>query len=189
MTACTHRAGACLDRDSCWRSCLRKKPILVGEGPSASGDRYHAFPLSGQVGKRLCTWAGIEPLVRDRSMSSDYARYYWALREKFDLVNFFERWPQDWSNDVVVPMVRTMVPLVRGRVVVLLGARLGDAFAKQRVGSGGFYHWHREDALDLDLTVLPHPSGLNRMYNAEDARRVTGEMLREAVSRASAKQG
>lgn len=36
-------------------------PLLIGENPSKSGDRYHDFPLSGAVAERLCGLAGIPP--------------------------------------------------------------------------------------------------------------------------------
>jgi hypothetical protein len=36
-------------------------PLLVGEQPSRTGDRFHEFPLSGAVAQTLCQMAGIPP--------------------------------------------------------------------------------------------------------------------------------
>jgi hypothetical protein len=37
------------------------KPLLIGEAPSRSGDRYWMFQLSGAVAQTLCELAGIPP--------------------------------------------------------------------------------------------------------------------------------
>lgn len=166
------------------------KPIIIGEGPSKSGDRYYRFPLSGQVGKRLCTWAGIEPLDRDASMTSEYARWYWALAEQFDLRNFYERWPQDWTPSLALAhLQREWLDEVRGEVVVLCGLRVQTVFRLSGLfRSGAFFVWEREPYHKTQFVTIPHPSGLNRLYNEEEVKARTGEVLREAIDRAEAKQ-
>lgn len=163
------------------------KPLILGEGPSKSGDRYYQFPLSGAVGKRLCTWAGIEPLDRDRSMTSDYARYYWALTDEFDVDNFFTRWPQDWTPAVAMKRLREaeIQEQLYNRPVVLLGVRVQTVFRLADVcRSGGFFNWEDHHGFRSSFVTAPHPSGLNRLYNAVEMQEQTGRVLREAMKRA-----
>lgn len=163
------------------------RPIIIGEGPSRSGDRYHQFPLSGQVGKRLCTWAGIEPLERNRFMTSDYARYYWALHDRFELHNFFDRFPQDWSPRVTAPMFREdWDPVLYDRVVVLLGVRVQTVFRYAAFTRGSeFFRWEKCGGFEgrrCWVVTVPHPSGLNRLYNSKDVEEQTGKVLRRAMT-------
>jgi hypothetical protein len=65
------------------------KPLLIGEAPSKSGDRYWMFPLSGAVAQTLCEMAGISP----QPGGSRYGRWTWALYDHFECENLIERWP------------------------------------------------------------------------------------------------
>jgi hypothetical protein len=73
----------------------RPRPILLGEAPSRAGDRYHAFPLSGRPARVLCELAGIPP----QEEGSTYGRWTWALYERFECRNLFERYADatPWS--------------------------------------------------------------------------------------------
>jgi hypothetical protein len=53
---------------------VRMKPLLIGEMPSRSGDRYHAFPLSGAVAQTLCQMAGSRHRRRARATGAGRGR-------------------------------------------------------------------------------------------------------------------
>lgn len=162
------------------------KPLILGEAPSKSGDRYWRFPLSGAVGQRLCTWAGIEP----EPGGSRYGRYYWPLCEAFDLRNLLERYPGSLGSGVALPAHLAHPAGVclqeewgrARRVVVLLGRRLARLFD---VGEE-FFIWHlkvvsqESSRTPVFIISIPHPSGLNRLYNSEAVVGSASRTLREA---------
>lgn len=160
-------------------------PIIIGEAPSKSGDRYHSFPLSGAVGEKLCTMAGLRP----DDEGSRYGRYYWALREAFDCMNLIERYPGSQGDGAAFPMDRArariaepeLIEELRGRVVVLLGVRLRDVFFSDT--KPDFFKWRdtQVGGAPVKAVVIPHPSGLNRLYNAHEMRSRAGKTLRDAV--------
>ena len=151
-------------------SATDRLPVLVGEAPSKSGDRYHMVPLSGAVAERLCGLAGIDPLVGE----SRYGRWTWALYERFECVNLFERYAEatPWS----APAARERAIVVHGEhapgaIFVLLGRKVSAAFGHD----ADFYEW-------VGGTVsIPHPSGLNRLLNDPEQRERCGDALRHAM--------
>lgn len=161
---------------------MSRLPLLLGESPSRGGDHYWRFPLSGAVGQRLCEWTGIEP----EPEGSRYGRYYWALREHFDCLNVFDRYADatpwsikraedEWTKKLLVD--RGDDPLV----LICLGRRVERAVGFRRARPWG--EWFEVGL--LQAVTVPHPSGLNRLYNELDERVRTGEVLREAMRRAS----
>lgn len=173
------------------------KPLLIGEAPSKSGDKYHMFPLSGAVAETLCKLAGIAPLIGE----SRYGQWTWALYDHFECENLIKRWPgrlgagSAFPMDVAKAQAEVKLLEVRGRVIVLLGARLPKAFGIDMP----FYSWRfvcPADDFDVDVPVseivqrptswtkivsIPHPSGLNRMLNDPTERDRCGVVLREAM--------
>lgn len=202
------------------------RPLLLGEAPSRSGDRYWQFPLSGMVGKRLCLLAGLTP----DEEGSTYGRYYWPLVEAFWPRNLFKRYPGAQGSGAALPADRARElarEIYLPRVVVLLGVRLQRAFG---LGDAPFYQWvdyqrsedgvivaYGDDAQDAGRTVrhpsglglfetqrllavpagglrhvvvaIPHPSGLNRLYNAGEHRDSASRVLREAIERSVSARG
>jgi hypothetical protein len=158
------------------------RPLLLGECPSAAGDRYHAFPLSGAVGRRLAEWAGIEP----DPDGSTYGRFYWPLRERFDCANVFDRhrdatpWSAPAARDNWAGILGEDYPeVVAGSlVVVCLGRRVADAVG---VGDLDWFEWVGTGF--GEAAVIPHPSGRNRLYNDPENRRSAGLVLRAAIER------
>lgn len=154
-------------------------PLILGEAPSRAGDRYHAFPCSGAIGKRLCEFAGIEPDVE----GSAYGKYYWPLRDRFDCLNVIERHADAYPWSVVRARERwTRYLLTRPAAeqrelltVVALGRRAADAMGYH----GDWFKW-LEVGL-LRVAVIPHPSGKNLIYNDPSARERAGQTLREAM--------
>jgi uracil-DNA glycosylase len=166
------------------------RPVILGEAPSKSGDRYWQFPLSGAVGQRLCEWAGLEP----EAGGSRYGRYYWPLNEAFELRNLLERYPGPQGRGAALPMGlarsawEELEPALAGRVLVVLGSRLREVVGIDPT----FYEWNLIDRKDpgcprgfVRACAIPHPSGLNRAYNAEEARARASATLREALDMTS----
>lgn len=154
-------------------------PVLVGEGPSRTGDRYHHFPLSGRPARVLCTLAGISP----QDEGSTYGRWTWALYERFVCVNVFERYAQatPWSVQRARERafeINASGEVLSSRVVVCLGRRVAAAFGIDDIP---FYHWAPVESDGISFVSIPHPSGLNRVLNDLDQRVRAGEVLREAM--------
>lgn len=173
---------------------MERPPILLGEAPSKSGDKYHMFPLSGAVAETLCKLAGIPPLAGE----SRYGQWTWALYDHFECENLIERWPGAQGRGAAFPL-DVARPLafakaeheMEARVVVLLGARLRDLFEVPI-----FYEWQtyvqvwEEDRKrgfrsECMVAAIPHPSGLNRMLNGGAEREKAGQVLRDAMTRAT----
>jgi uracil-DNA glycosylase len=168
------------------------KPVLLGEAPSKSGDRYHMFPLSGAVAQALCKMADIKPLAGE----SRYGQWTWALYEHFECENLIERWPGAQGRGsafplaVARPLAVDFVKEHDGRVVVLLGSRLKSLFTVVVEN----YVWHEKlvaydghggvHQAGCQVVAIPHPSGLNRVLNDQAERDRSGAVLREAIDRA-----
>jgi len=170
-------------------------PILLGEAPSRTGDRYHMFPLSGRVAETLCSMADIPPMAGE----SRYGQWTWALYDRFECMNLIERWPGAQGSGSAFPMAVARaalvdrLPEIDGRVVVLLGSRLPRLLMPEDT-TETFYRWEvatpqarAEDgevvyqARPTTMCAIPHPSGLNRMYNAPAERERVGAILRQAM--------
>lgn len=146
-----------------------RMPLLVGEAPSRTGDRFWAFPLSGNPAVNLCRWAG---WVVPRGEAA-----YWTLREHCDTTNLLERYPGPLGAGAAFPMALArpawdaLIPELTGRVVVLMGGRLGAL-----AGLSLPHVWARHDG-GFNVTYVPHPSGLNHVYNDPSQREMTGATL------------
>jgi hypothetical protein len=75
---------------------MDRRPFVVGEGPSRTGDRYYRFPLSGAPARTLCTCAGWEP----DGPRAQIASWTWALYAKVRTRNVFRRYAESvpWSK-------------------------------------------------------------------------------------------
>jgi len=153
------------------------KPIILGESPNANGDRYYMFPLSGPIGQRLCTLAGITP----ESKGTQYGKYYWPLMRRFELWNLLERY-----SGPDVPVVASLLteawgalaPQLSGRVVVLLGRRLAGL-----AGVEDFFVWRKEGG--ARLVAIPHPSALSGYYNSTEMWDSAAHTLQDALALAT----
>lgn len=161
-------------------------PLLVGEMPSRSGDRYYMVPLSGAVAQTMCQMADIPP----QSEGSRYGRWTWALYDCFDCVNALRR-HQEW--DVSAAAERLRDETSHYDVVVLLGRRPQEAYvamtypADSPVDGVGFYEWvvdTNSPSGRREVVVIPHPSSRNRTYNDPSSRTRAGEVLRLAMAKA-----
>lgn len=159
-------------------------PLLIGESPSRTGDRFHHFPLSGAVAQTLCQLAGISPLEGE----SRYGRWTWALYERFDCENAVARYPSgEWPRERAARNVGSLIEPDR-RVVVLLGRRAQTAYvdslapASSQMLGREYFEWVEDSTPDgaRHVVALPHPSGMNRMLNDSSIRRRMGDVLRDA---------
>jgi len=154
------------------------KPLILGEAPSKSGDKYYMFPLSGAVGQRLCVLAGLP----SESGGSPYGRYYWPLAKRYELRNLLERYPGVKGRGAAFPYadaleaLRLIEPELQGRTTVLLGRRL----ARLLGAPDEFFAW-RQTTPSTWLTAIPHPSGLNRLYDSPEVRESASRVLQEAL--------
>lgn len=165
------------------------RPVLLGEAPSRGGDRYHAFPLSGRPARVLCELSGIPP----EPDGSTYGRWTWALYERFECRNVFERYAAatPWSAPKARDAVAEALPELVGRVVVCLGRRVQAAVAGAlQIGHAPpvpYNAWRMDVPGEPSRWVtIPHPSGLNRMLNDEEERVQAGIVLRAALDAALA---
>lgn len=137
-----------------------KRPILVGEANPYGGDpRYALYPEPERsAGGRLCRLI-LQLEVRDYLF-------------RYDRRNLCT---EKWSERGARAAATQIMSLSNGRVIVLLGSRVARAFEVEFqpftvLNQGG----------SSRFVVLPHPSGLSRLWNrigaVDDARRA----LREA---------
>lgn len=153
------------------------KPLILGEAPgrpAIMGDPPMP-PLSSKVGVMLCDLAGLD-------------RTYDALTAQFDCKNLLEYWPGANGKGSAFPMDEAYqaawarLDEWRGRVIVLLGARLRKVFYDGEQPK--FYEWIEWEESSAMIVAIPHPSGLTRNYNDPAERERAGRVLKEAIERA-----
>lgn len=163
-----------------------RQPLLLGESPSARGDRYHAFPLSGAPAKRLL----------ECMMVSYCGPAYWELVEHFETLNVMERY-RDSSPWSVVRARERWGRWIREEgiqeeyrrppgdprppfVVVCVGRRAAEAVGLSP--SRPWFDWCESGT--LAAVVVPHTSGRNRLNNEDRTATLTGTVLHEAIRKA-----
>lgn len=125
---------------------MPSKPLIVGElNPLDADPRYALFPYSqSSSGGRLCVILGL--------CERDYLR-------RFDRANLcVGKWDALEARAVARRVLRQ-----RRRVLILLGEKVATAFF------GEFEPFSVGHLLGTSIVMLPHPSGLNRMWNAVNA--------------------
>lgn len=112
------------------------------------------------------------------------------LLASFETANLLGRWPgpqgkgSAWNRAAAERAARRR-PL--GAVTVLLGRRVAEAYARSTCPWLRGVEWGewRSGPRDQQVVVVPHPTGINRLYNDEAVRALVGEALREALRRAA----
>lgn len=131
---------------------------MLGEAPSRATDR-HRHPLSGETGRRLASWAGLLPA---------------EFHRRVECRNLLDRWPGPRGHGADLPRGEARAawmrlrPALAGRAVVLLGARLAELAG---VAESPPFTWREEFHVEEPhiafwVCWMPHPSGLNRFWNA-----------------------
>lgn len=117
--------------------------------------------------------------IKAEPRGSRYGRWYWPLRECFDLHNLFEEHQPQWPADQAVVELEGLWPTHEGRHVVLLGKRLNKAYRVISSASNHFYQWH--EYRGCMVATIPHPSQLNLMYNNEQHVVAASRVLKKAL--------
>jgi hypothetical protein len=156
------------------------KPLLVGEAPGPQGTPD--YPLEGRPAGRLLECMGWTPSELEGTEVG--AR----LREMFEVRNLLDRPMQrreamkgtDWPAEEAAEAARALAILVeREQQVVLLGKRVAAAFGLPGVG---YWKTALVDALP-PMTVIPHPSGIVRLWNDPVNRVRAGYVLWQALGK------
>jgi uracil-DNA glycosylase len=151
------------------------KLLFIGQAPSRESDGQP--PFTGRCGKFLAQLMGIT---------------HESMLREFDFTNVLDYWPGKGPGGDLFPIKLAqeeavkMLPSMRGRTVVLLGANVARAF---QLGKFSYMGWYAvcnpEDHGDVvvpRLTVVPHPSGRVRFYNSAANRDVVSKFLRSLAS-------
>jgi uracil-DNA glycosylase len=155
------------------------KPLLVGEAPGPNGDP--AKPLEGAPSLRLLQcMAFADGLNHSRETAA--AR----LRDHFEIRNLLDRpmervegskgteWPEDEAR---AGALRLSVLVERGQPTVLLGKRVAKAWSEQ------VEYWDWSPTPIRPVVVIPHPSGIVRLWNDPVTRVRAGYALWQAVGK------
>lgn len=129
---------------------MRRSLAIVGLAPTGRGDFWGSDTCA-----RLCRYSDVTP--------------EW-LAVHADFWNLYDREPGVQSRGYAELLARSL----RGRHVLALGLVVGRALLTPEVRLWGAYAG--EEGI-LSVTVVPHPSGANRLYNVPEAR----ERLRRYV--------
>lgn len=149
--------------------------LLVGEAPSATSDPRR--PLEGRTGAKLAALAG---------MSME------AFGRRFALANLLHAYPgpgasgkgsafPDEEARVAASQLRALLSVEPApRRIVLLGKRVARAFGER---AEPLCAWRpaRFGGRDVELAVVPHPSGVNKWYNSPENVALVERFLFEAL--------
>lgn len=148
---------------------------FVGQAPSRETDGKP--PFTGKCGRFLAELLG----TTQEQMLLDH-----------DFLNVLDRWPGASIKGDKFPIPEAKIAAkrkleqLRGRVVVLLGHNVARAFECKTFR---YFEWYEirnpENYADVVvplLTVVPHPSQVNRWWNREESRMVAEKFLRTLAS-------
>lgn len=145
--------------------------LFVGQSPSRTSDGQS--PFTGKCGKFLAELMG---LTQEEMLCTH------------DFLNVLDRWPGPSIKGDRFPIPEARIAAkkkleqMRGRAVVLLGHNVARAFDCKKFRYFEFYeirnpeHWS-EVVVPL-MTVVPHPSQVNRHWNVEENRLIAAKFLR-----------
>lgn len=118
------------------------RPIIIGQAPSSLSDPNE--PLSGRSGRRLAELAGLS--VEE-------------FCETFERRNLIVRGP--FKPLQAALCAAALLPVVKGRTVVLLGPAVARAFNLKLDP----LDWSFPFGCGTVVGMCPHPSGRNRFWN------------------------
>jgi len=146
----------------------------AGTGPHFKrwGARWaRRVAITGTIGRKLARLSGLE-------------FHEWMRRtERLNLIN---RWPgRDGIFGDAFPMKEAVAnayrlhPRLHGRMVILLGRNVADAFTLTDLRELRWCAFGCEE-LEWTMAIVPHPSGLNRWWNDAVNQRKAGRFLLKA---------
>lgn len=132
--------------------------VLIGEAPGGTLSIAHrpALALTGRAGRAICDLAGW-----------DWTTYL-RRTERHNL--FLDPMPDGrWPRRLAAVRARQLALRLEGRTIILLGAKVAEAFDLAEEPLYSWLYWATDWA---NVAKIPHPSGRNRMWNdpAEKAR-------------------
>ena len=144
--------------------------MFVGQSPSRETEGLP--PFVGKCGQFLAELMG----TTQEQMLLDH-----------DFINVLDHWPGKGLNGDKWPLTEATVAAqkklesLRGRTVVLLGKNVARAFNK---GLWRYLEWYEirspknlADVVVPAVTIVPHPSGVNRYYNNPDNKAIVSKFL------------
>lgn len=158
------------------------KPLLIGEAPGPNGDPER--PLDGPPGRRLERCMGLDVTPEDVGGAQ--------LREMFDVRNLLDRpmervegskgteWPKEEAADAAK---RLLILAEREQPMVLLGRRVNAAFARSLLALPAEYWGVTKIEGGPVIFLVPHPSGIVRLWNDPVTGVRTGFALWDALGK------
>lgn len=144
------------------------RPVVLGMNNPHSDDPQHVLSprFPGSAGCRLYQ------MVRDVDPTLSEADYLDCL-DRRNLVT-----DGDWSRGRAAEAGAAMAESLHGLDVVMLGTLVPPALKLRH--SGAWYEWTTTHT-GMRYCVVPHPSGLNRIYNDLTYRARTGLLLADLI--------
>lgn len=171
------------------------RPIILGEAPARKLAHKHESPLWGTTARWLCQHAGLEPSFEysldGQPHASELDCWYRLLRSQFRPVNaiatFEAAYP--WTNVTRELAKARVMNLIADwweddathddtLVVIALGRNAQDALPNGS-RSKPFFTWTLHPR--ACYVTIPHPSGLNHLYNAPENHESASRVLRESL--------
>lgn len=128
------------------------RPVIVGQQPASEADEGVSLPIRpGTSGSRLLGMMNLSQEEFER----DFIRI--NVSPAYD--------PDGFTPSYHRHHVTNLLPLLEGRKVCLLGPAVADAFGLRRSSYDYCHFFDHPGEWHILLVVIPHPSGLNRLYN------------------------
>lgn len=161
---------------------MYEKPLLVGAAPGPNTDpRVPLFPMpASSSGGRLLAFSGLS--------RSEYLT-------KFERINLLNTWPgaNHTGDNFPLELARVAAdairPLIYFRRVVLIGARVAQAFGIDTKEFSPF-EWYTFIPKRIhfgappagNVCYIPHPSGRNSFYRTEESKKAVRDLFRQMVA-------
>lgn len=148
---------------------------FIGQAPSRETDGQP--PFVGKCGKFLAEQ--LMGLTQEEMLA------------QHDFVNVLDRWPGKGINGDLFPLAKARVAArglaedMRNRVVIMLGHNVARAFGCDKFQYFRWYEVRHPDNTNVIIAkrcaIIPHPSGVNRLWNLQNNRIIARKFLMSAI--------
>lgn len=133
---------------------MTRRSVFIGQQPNSAEDEGNPLPIRpGSTGQRLVQMMGITAEAFERN----FIRMNVSAHHE----------PDGFSPEYYRVTVQNILPLLEHRRVILLGPAVASSFGLERKDYD-WACWFDHPTHNIALSVIPHPSGLNRLYNEHD---------------------